>query len=212
MIIINKYFLIPVAFILLIAASEAKAIVFIPPVIYIASLSIGAFIINVFAFFAVWFAARGLIDRMYFGKPMHEIVRALFGLIGKFALVIIVAVASIKIVDPLNKKGIISAAIFATAFGSILFVLANFREYRLEFKRNQFAIMRSILVFAAAIFLITYSSSVWALKIKAINMRKSGFIEYRRTNLTLPDTETTEQNSTLDEARNIESGAMPAEY
>lgn len=57
---------------------SVRSIIFIPPVIYIVTFSLGAFITNIFIFLAFWMAVNGLINRPYLGKPVHELIGTYF--------------------------------------------------------------------------------------------------------------------------------------
>lgn len=172
---------------------KSSAIVFVPPVIYIATLSLGAFVVNVFAFFAVWFAAKGLIDRLYFGKPMHELVRLFFGLLGKFLIFFIAAAASLAMLDPLNKKEVLAASLLAGVLGLVFIFLSNFREYRLEPKNKKVYFAGSMMLFSLAVFGVTYASALRALEVKILRIEgaRGGAVEYkkeapRREDISLP--------------------------
>jgi hypothetical protein len=162
-------------------ALKASAIVFVPPVIYIATLSLGAFVVNVFAFFAVWFAAKGLIDRLYFGKPMHELIRLFFSLLGKFAILFIAAAVSVATLDPLNKKEVLAASVLAGVLGLVLIFLSSFREYRLEPKNKKVYFAGSMMFFSLVVFGVTYASALRALEIKILRIGgDNGPVEYQK--------------------------------
>lgn len=165
-----------------IAAPKALAIVFVPPVIYIATLSLGAFVVNVFAFFAVWFAAKGLIDRVYFGKPMHELVRLFFNFLGKFAIFFAASAVSMLILDPLSKKEVLTASVLAGILSLVLTFLNNFREYRLELKGKKFLRAGSMIFFSLIVFAVTYISALRALEVRILRIEdsKGGAVEYKK--------------------------------
>lgn len=173
-------------------AREASGIVFVPPVIYIATLSLGVFVMNVFAFFAVWLAVKGLIDRVYFGKPMHELVYLLFSLLGKFVIFIITSSVSMLALDPLNKKEVLIASVLAGILSLIFIFLSDFREYRLISKEKKFIHMGQMIFFSLVVFIVTYVSALRALEVKVLRTNDDGsVIEYRKEesfqdNLSLP--------------------------
>ena len=92
------------AILLLIIVSCACGIVFVPPAIYVVTLSIGAFLTNAFLFLAAWLAVSGLLDRRFFGKKPHELVRAALSFAGRAFVFISCALLSVLIISPVTPS------------------------------------------------------------------------------------------------------------
>lgn len=167
----NKFIIPLIVFAVLILASGVKAIVFIPPIIYIATLSIGSFILNLCAFLAVWLAARGVLDRGYFGKAMHEIVGLILGLLGKSALLVLSAMVPILVLNPLNRQDIAFSSLVAGALSFALLSLNVFRRYRLAQKNEKISLIGSTVFFSVLVILVTFASASLALETKTLRNR-----------------------------------------
>ncbi len=156
-------------FVFLFIAGRVYSIVIIPPIIYIATLSIGSFIINLCAFTALWMAAKGIIDRAYFGKKTHEIVHLLFVLIGRSIILVFSAIISIIVFNPLNMEEIIFSSLSAAVFSLLVLWLNSFREYRLVQKQEKITILKSLASFSIVVFLTTFISASAALETKILH-------------------------------------------
>lgn len=165
---------------------EAQAIVFIPPVIYIATLSLGAFIINISIFIAIWLATQGIINRLYFGKALHQIIRIFLGIFGKAVVLFAASVISILFFNPLNPKEVIISSILAGILCLIFIFLGNFKEYRLVQKKEKLATIGSMLLFFILTAIIIFISASLALKTKILSTGENGLGAYKE-NLSAPN-------------------------
>lgn len=171
---IKKILAIISVFISLFLVNKAYSIAIIPPIIYIATLSIGSFIVNLCIFAALWMATKGIIDRAYLGKKVHEIVRLLFRLIGGSIALLLSATISIIIFNPLNTEEIIFSSATAAFISLTLFWLSNFREYRLVQKQEKISILKSVAAFSALVFLATFISASTSLETKILRTNDAG--------------------------------------
>ncbi|MFZ2970167.1 MAG: hypothetical protein WA063_03405 [Minisyncoccia bacterium] len=159
-----------IALLSLLCSREANAIVFIPPVIYISTLSAWSFVTNVFLLAAFYMSVNGVVNNLYFGKPMHEVIRLLFSFIGKLIILILAAFIAIKLFDPIDIYGIYISSVFTALICFILNSLSNFRFYRLGGEENRKAIIRSLLLYTIIVFIVTFFSVSFAITTEVIDM------------------------------------------
>jgi hypothetical protein len=115
------------AVLLLLTVSCAGAIVFVPPAIYVVTLSVGAFLTNAMLFVAAWLAFSGLLDRRFFGKKPHELVRCALSFMGRAFVFLSCALLSVLIVSPVTPVENMQAAAVSGAAAFCLLFLGSFR-------------------------------------------------------------------------------------
>lgn len=156
---------------LLLIASCACAIVFVPPAIYVVTLSIGAFLTNAFIFLAAWLAVSGLLDRKLFGKRPHELIKGAFSFIGKAFVFISCALLSVLIISPVTPIENMQAASLSGAAALVLFFLGGYRILLLN--ENKGKMLFSLSVCALLTAGGTYVSVVLAQETKVIHTKGS---------------------------------------
>lgn len=166
---------------------EAKAIVFVPPVIYIATLSVGSFIANAFIFLAFFMAARGMIDRTYFGRSPHEIVRLFLRFIGIFIVFGIAALFSLALLDPLSDKEILIAGFLSGIMSWFLFMLGGYREYRLSELKKKKLFLRSAVFLSIIVSFTTFISAHFAIETEIFNYGEKYDLQKKEPVGALPD-------------------------
>lgn len=158
----------------------AKAIVIVPPVVYIATFSIGTFILNAFVMTSVFMATKGLIDRFYLGKRMHEIVGILFSYIGSIAVIIAVSFISIGFFDPIDARTLFYASIFSAFLSFLIMALNNFRKYLLSDPYGRNELILRLISFAVVVFIITFVSAYFSMSTSILKKRdQSGAVATR---------------------------------
>ncbi len=111
-------------------ANLAYPIVIVPPIVYFASLSIGAFLANsLIALFALA-AVAGAANWKIFNKPFPHIISAGFGFASTVFLGISSMLVAALLFSPRNLEQIIAAAAAVFAISSVLFFLRSYREFR----------------------------------------------------------------------------------
>ncbi|MBU1975256.1 MAG: hypothetical protein KKG59_02515, partial [Nanoarchaeota archaeon] len=148
------------------------ALVFIPPIIYFASVSLIGFITNMFLFLAVWLAIKGFINRSYFGKPVHEIVSIVLGWIGKIVIIILSAIVPLLVLKPIIPLEIAISSLIAGVICLIVLFLNDFRRIRLIQKKEKLAMVRSVTLLSLVVIIITFASASFALETKALHIDK----------------------------------------
>lgn len=189
LIFMNKFLVISIGLAVMFLAVPAQGIVFIPPVIYIVTLSLGSFFFNIFIFVAFWLAINGYINRSYFGKPFHKIVALIFGLAGKGILLSAVAILPILVFKPTDVIGIVVASLGAGLLCFATVFLVNYREYRwLSFSERVPILKSATFLFVLAI-IITYTATTLALKPKVYYNNENVFNDNitKAANKTVPE-------------------------
>lgn len=156
---------------------QAEAIIFIPPVIYIVTVSFSSFIANISISIVFWLVVKGIADRSYFGRPLHEIINFIFNFLGKIFILVFSTLSPIFILDPINAKEIFFSSLISGVLSLAILFLAGFREYRLIQKNEKISFLKSIAIFSAITVLLTFFSAFFALEEKALNMTNG--IEYK---------------------------------
>ena len=163
-----KYTAIPISIIAVYFAKIAEAIVIVPPIIYVASFSVGTFVLNTFMMTAVYMAGRGLVDRFYHGKQLHEIVGIAFSYLGYIFVIIATAFISIAIFDPIDARSLFYASVFSTFLSFLVMALNNFRKYTLTDPHKRDEVVLPILVFSVIVFIITFVSAYFSISTSII--------------------------------------------
>jgi hypothetical protein len=159
------------AILLLLFVSCACAIVFVPPAIYVVTLSIGAFLTNALLFLAAWLAVSGLLDRKFFGKRPHELVRAALTFMGRAFVFLSCAFLSVLIISPVTPTENMQAAAVSGAAAFSLFFLGGLRGLLVGEEKG-----KKLLGLAVGALLIsggTYISIVLAQETKVIQTKGS---------------------------------------
>jgi len=177
-----KYIPIIILFLSVFAVKMAEAVIIVPPVIYIATFSLGTFILNAFMMASVFMAGKGLIDRFYFGKHMHELVGIAFSYVGSMVVIMGASFASIAIFDPIDSRTLFYASIFSTFLSFLVMALGNFRKYLLAdpYGRNE-AIMR-LITFSILVFIITFISAYFSINTSVLRKRVASGPSYADEN------------------------------
>lgn len=162
-----------IAFVLFTSAKLAAAIVIVPPIVYIVTFSAGTYMFNVLIMTSAYMASKGIVDRFYFKRPMHEIVGIIFSYIGSILVIISTSFISIAIFDPIETRSLFNASVFSAFLGFFIISLSNFRKYTLIDEIGRNAILRSAVVFSIFVFAITFASAYFAISTKTLRRESS---------------------------------------
>jgi hypothetical protein len=211
----KKTILLPLFFVLaIISAYQACAIAFVPPIIYFASLSILSFISNIFLFLAVWFAIKGIANRSYFGRPVHEIVSLILNWSGTAVLILICSVIPLLVMHPIITKDIIISSICAGFLSFIMLFLSKYRQFRLIKKPDRIKYLRSVILISAAVIIITFVSTLISIETKAMytNNQDIIVIKEEKNAIALPSFGFNKASESLarDSASKMDSAPMEA--
>jgi 4-amino-4-deoxy-L-arabinose transferase-like glycosyltransferase len=174
----NKQFL--VLPILLVLMASAYALVFIPPMIYFASVSIIGFLTNLVLFLAVWLAIKGYLNRSYFGKPLHEVVSLILGGLGTVAIVIFSSLLPLLIIHPILTREILLTSFIAGVLCFILLFLSKYRNFRLEDHAQRVHQVRSVAILAIAVIIVTFVSAYFALETTVLHTNGQQGTEFQQ--------------------------------
>jgi hypothetical protein len=170
---------------ILLTIQQTDSIIFIPPVIYIATFSLGAFITNMFIFIAFWLTVKGVTDRSYLGKPFHELVKMLLQLIGKTATLITSAAIPILVLNPVTPQEIVVSSLCAGALGQTILFLGSFREYRLLPGKGKIRLLSSMTILSMFIIAAAFISTTLATETKTLHTEEGRVTEYTGTDIKL---------------------------
>ncbi len=166
---------------LVIPVFKASSIVFVPPVIYIATLSLGSFLTKIFIFIAFYLTSNGLANSLYLGKPLYEITKSFFSFAWRSLVIILSAAASVKIFGPLNAQEALTASLAAGVISLIVFFLASFREYHFSDLNRKTFIFVSNLFFSLFIVLVAFISVLLSLETRALDTGRGAEGWYEET-------------------------------
>jgi hypothetical protein len=113
-------------------------------------------------------AGRGLVDRFYLGKQMHEIVGIAFSYLGYIFVIIVTSFVSIAIFDPIDARSLFYASVFSTFLSFLMMALNNFRKYTLADSHKRNEIVLPMIVFSVIVFIITFVSAYFSISTSII--------------------------------------------
>ncbi len=149
-------------------ALQAYPIVFLPPVIYMVTFSLVAYVTNLFIFLAVWLAAKGVTDRLYLGRRMHELVKAFFQLLGNASVLVFSAVLPVLLFNPLTPTDVAFTSICAGVLCLAINFLSGYRKYRIVRGGEKIRSLTSMILLSALIVAVSYLSTSLALSTKVL--------------------------------------------
>lgn len=144
---------------LIFAAGFASAIVIVPPVVYVATISILSIIFNMIVGFFCWLAIQGIASKTVFGKKIDSVLETAIPVFGKILFALLLTVIFSFFFAPSGIQEILFASAAITLVFFLALLLSNYRQIRNSpEKGRQFPsiAVSSILVFAivsASIFL-----------------------------------------------------------
>ena len=160
-------------------AGNANAIAFIPPVIYVASMSIMGFIANMFLILAVWLAVKGVINRSYWGKPIHEIVSLFLGWLGTAFAVALSSLFPVLILRPILTREIIVSCIIAGCLCFMILFLNEYRHFHQITKDQKMKSFRHLISIALLVVIISYFCVSLSIKTYAHHINSGKGSEYQ---------------------------------
>jgi hypothetical protein len=128
----------------LLAAAACQGIVVVPPVVYVASLSILSVVFNMFIAFSFWFAVQGVAGGKILGRPLHSILGFLIPAAGRLALALFFVVSFSVVLSPVTISEMALVSALTALFTALLLFLSNFRAIRNSERR-----LRPVAVIAA---------------------------------------------------------------
>jgi hypothetical protein len=146
----NRY-LLATLLILAILPALVNAIAVIVPV-YVATLSIIAFVSNILITIAVYAAAKGFFNRKSFGHNFSEKLSILLDIFGKAALLIITTTISILWLSPVTTEESLATGLVAASISLIVIFLNSYRKMSI-LPKERAKIARGIAGFCIFVFL-----------------------------------------------------------
>ncbi len=153
--------------ILLTLLSSVNAIVIIPPVVYIATISILALVLNAFVGLFFWIAIQGVATKKLFGKPLHEILNFLLPSAGKLLFALILTVIFSLMLSPIEINEIILTSIIISVIFAVVLSLSKFREIRNTEHKSK--IIAGIALFSVAVLAVSLLSIMFSIEIVSVS-------------------------------------------
>lgn len=153
------------------ASQSALAIAIVPPVIYMASLSIASFAGNVLIFIIAYLAGKTFFLRKHFGKESYVIIRNIFSVMGYGFVMILSIVISFLLINPIDMLGML---IFSGTSGLICFAVLLLVDYRyILIARNHMKKVWPIFGFTLFVIVASFLSVSFATSIQVIQTEPS---------------------------------------
>ncbi|MFH1587228.1 MAG: hypothetical protein ABID38_05190 [Candidatus Diapherotrites archaeon] len=153
--------------ILLTFLSSANAIVIIPPVVYVATISILTLVLNAFIGLFFWIAIQGVATKKLFGRPIHEILNFLIPSAGKILFALLLTVIFSLILAPVEINEIISTSILISVIFAAVLFLSKFREIRNTEHKSK--VIASVAVFSIAVLAISFFSIMLSVEVISVS-------------------------------------------
>jgi hypothetical protein len=147
-------------------AGLSSAIVIVPPLVYVASLSILSVVTNMFIAFFFWFAVQGFAGGKILGKPLHSILYFILPLAGRLATAFFFTVLFSAVFSPIELPEIAFVSGLTMVFTVATVCLSNYRAIRnSEHRLRQLAgiVAFSIIVFMLCFLAVKESTQVTVL-------------------------------------------------
>ncbi len=155
-------------FCLCILALNAHAIAVIPPAMYIATLSIIAFISNLLITAAVYAAAKGMFSANTFKKGFSSTLGLVLEIIGKAALIIISTTIAVLAINPITIEESIIAGIIAATITLIALLFNAYKRLAILEGKEKRAILKEALLVFVFVILASSAASYASIELKAI--------------------------------------------
>jgi len=156
--------LLPITFLAL--CGFAGAIVIVPPVVYIASLSVLSVMLNLFAGVFFWIALQGIATKSFFGKPFSVIMAFLLPTAGKLLFAMLLAIVFSIIFSPVS---LVEALLSALAVAIIFFfsvLLSRYRQIRNTMEKSR--PVSKILTFSLVVFALCLASIMLSIGLQPV--------------------------------------------
>ncbi len=144
----------------------ASAIIIVPPVVYIATVSIFSVISNMFVGLFFWIAVQGIATKSFFGKPFSAIIAFIIPTAGKlfFALLLIIIFSIIIMPIALFEILFITIAVSIAFFFGVL--LSRFRKIRNTKEKSKS--LSKIVWATIIIFILSFASIMLSIETRPI--------------------------------------------
>ncbi|MFA6065504.1 MAG: hypothetical protein WCW44_00885 [archaeon] len=169
--------------------SFCSAIAVIPPAIYVATLSLTAFLANIFITIAIFIAAKSFSNKNTLSKGLTQKIGFGLELIGKTALLIICTTFAIALINPiLINEAILTGGIAAGMCAIILF-LYNYKKLSIKNSESRKRILKTILVFSIFVFISSSIGGYYSIetKILLVNGQEANQTQSMQNNSPLAD-------------------------
>lgn len=153
---------------LVLFAASVQAIAIILPTVYIATLSLAAFVAQLVVGIVAWFAVQMFARKELAGKKFSPWLALFFETIGKLAVAFIAVFAALWLVNPIEIVGISLAAALSALASFFLLFLSGFRRFFLASDAQKRELFRSAAVFSLWVFAISGLALFLSMEIKEV--------------------------------------------
>lgn len=154
--------------------SFCSAIAIIAPAVYVATLSITAFLANTIVTIAIFIAAKSFSNKNTLTKGVSTKIGFALELIGKILLLLASTTIAILIVNPiLIQEAIYTGILAAIICGAILF-LYNYKKISISEKETKKNILLSAAIFCIFVFISSSFVGYFSIETKAIVINGQG--------------------------------------
>jgi hypothetical protein len=159
---------------LILSLTFCNAIAVIGPAVYVATLSITAFLANTIITVAIFVAAKTVSNKNTLSKGISSKISLALEIIGKIALLIISTTLAILIVNPiLISEAILTGVIAAIICGIILF-LYNYKKLSISEKQTKRGIIISTALFCIFVLISSTLVGYYSIEIKPVVVNGQG--------------------------------------
>ncbi len=154
---------------IILAALNAHAIAIIPPALYVASLSIIAFISNILITTAVFAAAKGAFGTGKVGKNFSSKLNLILEIIGNAVLIVISITIAVFAINPITLEDSILAGIIAALITLGILLLNAYKRLSIVKKNEKKSILTGLFAVFAFVIIAGSIAAYSSVELKAVS-------------------------------------------
>ncbi len=154
--------------------SFCSSIAVIAPAVYVATLSITAFLANILITVAVFIAAKSFSSKNALSKGISTKIGFAIEIIGKTTLLITSTAIAIIIVNPILISEAILTGVLASIICGIILFLYNYKRISISQSKTKKSIIISALIFCTFVFFSSALVGYYSIEIKPIVQEGKG--------------------------------------
>jgi len=159
---------------LILLLTFCSAIAVIAPVVYVATLSLTAFLANTIITIAIFIAAKSFSSKNELKKGLTQKISFVFELIGKTALLIISTTLAILIVNPILISEAIITGIVAAIICAIILFFYNYKKSSIKNSELKKKLVKTSLIFCIFVFISSTLVGYYSIETKVIILNGQG--------------------------------------
>ncbi len=171
---------------LLLLLTFCSAIAVIAPVVYVATLSITAFLANTIITIAIFIAAKSFSSKNELGKGLTQKVSFFLEIIGKTSLLIVSTTLAILIVNPILISEAIFTGIVAAVICAIILFFYNYKKFSIKNTEIKKKIIKTTAIFCIFVFISSTLVGYYSIETKVILLDGQGVNQQKVTQTNAP--------------------------